>query len=299
MQEVSTQTIPEIPTVHNIYGSPGKICLDHPYIKSTIEETIRNDVDQPYEEAYEEVVMTSEEEESIFADNTEKDPNWEPIRGETIGEESELEELDIDMDNIEPQQEIPCHEETNPVTDRKYIVFETSLMELLIFCPQCGAPVLEKKVTIKGSMVTAQITCSRSHSVKWRSQPVYNYYPMGNILLSAACLFSGSTYTRLHQISQFLGLQIPQPGTFFQHQRDILFPVIAGTWKKMKREIMQNLVDQRDEITLIGDGRCDSPGFSAKYGTYTVMDSTTSKIVEFQVIQVTEVSFCYFMYAHF
>ena len=30
-----------------------------------------------------------------------------------------------------------------------------------------------------------------------------------------------------------------------------------------------------------GDGRCESPGFSAKYCTYTVMDQATSLIVDF------------------
>ena len=38
-----------------------------------------------------------------------------------------------------------------------------------------------------------------------------------------------------------------------------------------------------------GDGRSDSPGHSAKYGTYTVMDTDIEKIVDFEVIQVTGV----------
>lgn len=41
---------------------------------------------------------------------------------------------------------------------------------------------------------------------------------------------------------------------------------------------------------LNGDGRCDSPGHSAKYGTYTLMDSESAKVVEFKVVQVSEVT---------
>ena len=38
---------------------------------------------------------------------------------------------------------------------------------------------------------------------------------------------------------------------------------------------------------LAGDGRCDSPGHNAKYGTYSVMEVTTEKIVDFSVVQVS------------
>lgn len=41
---------------------------------------------------------------------------------------------------------------------------------------------------------------------------------------------------------------------------------------------------------LAGDGRCDSPGHNAKYGTYSVMEVTTEKIVDFSLVQVSEVA---------
>ena len=44
------------------------------------------------------------------------------------------------------------------------------------------------------------------------------------------------------------------------------------------------------QVCLSGDGRCDRPGHSAKYGTYTFMDNESHKIVDFTVIQVNEVS---------
>lgn len=48
-------------------------------------------------------------------------------------------------------------------------------------------------------------------------------------------------------------------------------------------------IGERD-VWLSGDGRCDSPGFSAKYGTYTLLDQETDKVVDFSVIHVGEVS---------
>ena len=41
---------------------------------------------------------------------------------------------------------------------------------------------------------------------------------------------------------------------------------------------------------LAGDGRCDSPGHNAKYGTYGLMEVTTEKIVDFSLVQVSEVA---------
>ena len=42
-------------------------------------------------------------------------------------------------------------------------------------------------------------------------------------------------------------------------------------------------------MTLAGDGRCDSPGHSAKYGTYTMLDVKSNKIVDFKFLSVCEV----------
>ena len=44
-----------------------------------------------------------------------------------------------------------------------------------------------------------------------------------------------------------------------------------------------------EPVSIIGDGRCDSPGYSAKYCTYTVMEQSSDKILDFQLIQVSEV----------
>ena len=55
--------------------------------------------------------------------------------------------------------------------------------------------------------------------------------------------------------------------------------------------MVEELIDKpivKPIVNLNGDGRCDSPGHNAKYGTYTFKDSDTGKIVSFSVVQVTE-----------
>ena len=43
---------------------------------------------------------------------------------------------------------------------------------------------------------------------------------------------------------------------------------------------------EQDVVDIIGDGRCDSPGYSAKYGTYSVINSGTGHILDFHVSHV-------------
>ena len=41
---------------------------------------------------------------------------------------------------------------------------------------------------------------------------------------------------------------------------------------------------------LAGDGGCDSPGHNAKYGTYSLIEATTEKIIDFSLVEVSEVA---------
>lgn len=41
------------------------------------------------------------------------------------------------------------------------------------------------------------------------------------------------------------------------------------------------------DLVLAGDGRCDSPGFSAKFGSYSLMDLKHNVILHFELVQVS------------
>ena len=40
-------------------------------------------------------------------------------------------------------------------------------------------------------------------------------------------------------------------------------------------------------MNLGGDGRADSPGHSAKYGSYSVLDCDSNKVLDMQRVQVS------------
>ena len=45
---------------------------------------------------------------------------------------------------------------------------------------------------------------------------------------------------------------------------------------------------QGQHLHLSGDGRCDSPGYSAKYCSYSLMDSASDLILDYKLIQSSE-----------
>ena len=76
---------------------------------------------------------------------------------------------------------------------------------------------------------------------------------------------------------------------FYDTQLKYLFPVVSEAWEAESNNQINKLIS-KDAVNLDGDGRCDSPGHCAKYGTYTLMDEDTGNVVAFNVVQVTEVS---------
>ena len=191
--------------------------------------------------------------------------------------ESNLEMHDQDgMDKFEKMCSVP-----------KYIVFEDELLKLFNRCVICGEEVLEKDLVKKGSMLKIITFCRNSHSKEWVSQPTVKRAAAGNLLLSGAILFTGNTFSRVSEMASTVNLAFPGESDYLNYQNKHLFPVINECWQQEKASVLADLLD-RESVTLIGDGRCDSPGYSAKYGTYTMMDTETKNIVDFDVVHVKQ-----------
>ena len=84
-----------------------------------------------------------------------------------------------------------------------------------------------------------------------------------NILLPSGILYSGNTM----KIANLL---------FFSHtlhlrtQETIIFPAINFVYKQCCESILEHV--QNLLLDLIGDRRCESPEFNARYGTYSLMN---------------------------
>jgi hypothetical protein len=60
--------------------------------------------------------------------------------------------------------------------------------------------------------------CSQGHDQQWRSQPSIAEMPAGNLMVSAAVLFSGETYSKISHFAQILKLQFLSGSTFHRLQ---------------------------------------------------------------------------------
>ena len=54
------------------------------------------------------------------------------------------------------------------------------------------------------------------------------------------------------------------------------------------KELLQSL--KGELLVLAGDGRCYSPAHNAKYSTYSIMHVATEKVLDFSLVQVSEVN---------
>ena len=74
--------------------------------------------------------------------------------------------------------------------------------------------------------------------------------------------------------------------TFFRHQHKYLHPLVSSVWKEQQPITFAKMNDNGQTLILGGDRRADSPGHSAKFGSYTVMDSEQHKVIDIQLVQV-------------
>ena len=70
------------------------------------------------------------------------------------------------------------------------------------------------------------------------------------------------------------------------HQKKYLHTAVQRTYQQQQSTLLNNIKAEGRELIVGGDGRCDSPGHSAKYGTYSLMDAEQNKILDSQLVQV-------------
>ena len=74
--------------------------------------------------------------------------------------------------------------------------------------------------------------------------------------------------------------------TFYYHQRRYLEPAVVSVWEVKQSTLLTQCRSTGAPLTIGGDGRADSPGHSAKYGSYGIIDLATNKIIDMQLVQV-------------
>ena len=120
----------------------------------------------------------------------------------------------------------------------------------------------------------------------WDSQPFINNIPAINLLVSSSILFSGALPTQVIRLFTNMGCAFISTRTYFRHQKDYLYPAIFSVWKRNQEALLQQVRLEGRGLIIGGDGRADSPGHSAKYGSYTVMELEMGVVLDVQLVQV-------------
>lgn len=180
--------------------------------------------------------------------------------------------------------------DTQPERQPSYLVFESALMQLFTKCTFCLSDEMFVKKKIVGSFISISQKCSQcDYERTWNSQPFISTHPAGNILSAAAILYSGAFPTKVLRLFQILKCAMISSSTFYRYQKLYLQPAVNNFWMKHQRMLFAKLKQEKKPLVLAGDGRADSPGHSAKYGTYTVIELGCNKVLDFKIVQVSAV----------
>lgn len=193
--------------------------------------------------------------------------------------------------NEEPQ-ETSNRMETDYMKDEKFVVFESMLDQLFtrVRCDKCFLPVSNVSRSKLGTSIHCKLYCPDKHLIlDWKSQPLIGKLPLYNLLISAAIFFSGSTYETFRKPVSYTGLNFVNSNTFYNIQRTLVIPAVKEKFDiciKVARE--EAKLSGADSKVILGDGRFDSPGKSAKYCTYTCQSASTKKIISTSTIQTSK-----------
>ena len=113
------------------------------------------------------------------------DPQWQPTDDEKVT---------LDDDVMLTEEELESY---SPDSEKKFLVFNSCLDELLKRCPQCGDVVIQQNRKTVGSMLSIDLTCHSGHKKTWESQPVLKKKPLGNLLMEGAVSCSQETVTQV------------------------------------------------------------------------------------------------------
>ncbi|CAM4713355.1 unnamed protein product [Leuciscus chuanchicus] len=94
--------------------------------------------------------------------------------------------------------------------------------------------------------------------------------------------------TQVCEVFKAMQLQMHSYRQFRIHCRNFIEPAVLHKWKNDQAAVLQQLSTDGSAI-LGGDMRADSPGHSAKFGSYTMMDLNKNTVIDIQLVQSNEV----------
>ncbi|PIK35795.1 hypothetical protein BSL78_27382 [Apostichopus japonicus] len=179
---------------------------------------------------------------------------------------------------------------SDEIDDAKCIVSLREITKLLqnvygANCSKCSDKLIYSTNPI-GTAVIFKWSCSNGHVGVWHSQPRFSNMFSGNIQFPSAVVLSGNNFSKMALFFKFCKIHFVSSTTFFRVQRLYVSPSVKDEWRTHQSSLFESLKEQ--QLCVAGDGRTDSPGHCAQYCTYSFMDTSGSKILHVDVVDVRE-----------
>ena len=186
----------------------------------------------------------------------EESSNGPPLSPLALKDDDEEYKCDMTDDTGCYSDDNDVESESEKQTEQTFLVFESCLKLLLKFCSKCGEAIFESKETTSGSMFSVKMQCVNNHLTSWNSQPLIKNTAAGNLLASAAILFSGNTFSHIAQFASFLNMKFFSHTTYYNIQKKYLFPTVNKAWIEERSSVLDE-IKSNGPVNLIGDGQCD------------------------------------------
>ena len=102
------------------------------------------------------------------------------------------------------------------------------------------------------------------------------------------------TIAKVLRMFEFVGVKVIS-SRYYRHVDIYIQPTFHIFWETHQKELIDTSIQTNSRgLIVAGDGRCDSPGHCAKYGSYTFMEQRDNKVLHFELVQVNAfyVSMC-------
>lgn len=244
---------------------------------------VEDQSDNPTPPAGQELDTAVEPEDSSDPETTEPDSDYVPSSDD--GDSS------CDEDMLDDSDTVP-----SVYGDARFLCTEGQLSSLFTICHKsgCGKPVIAgPSFSYCGFALKVTTECIDGHEYTWQSQPKLKNTYADNILVPAALFVTGSSYETFCQFCDTLKVRRISARQFYNVQRAYIVPEVNSMWQCHIEGVMAAVGDT--PLVVSGDARCDSPGYNATYGTYTVFDVDSGMIVAQETVKVTEVSNSYWL----
>ena len=102
-------------------------------------------------------------------------------------------------------------------------------------------------------------------------------------------LLTGSSAAKTLRMLKIMNVASISERTFYRHTSSDVNPVIIQQWRANQQSLLERLSESERGLVLAGHGRCDSPGYCAKFGSFTFIEEEINRVDDSQLVQVSTV----------